>query len=144
MRGRLATMKTAVVLRHAERQDRGDNGSHLSQTGVEQARQAGKRFERFDFVVTSTLPRAVETAIAMGFAPGRTHPGIQDGDAVADHVRWDAGYAAWGLAYRTAPAVRVYIDDVTSLLWGWLDEVPEGGSLLVVAHGGIVEALAVG
>lgn len=138
-------MKRAVVLRHAERQDRTDDQSHLSQVGIEQARKAGSAFERFDLVVTSPLPRAVETAIAMGFAVSKTHPGIQDmGEPILAQVRWDAGFAAMAEAYRAMPLVRSYIDYVAALLGFWIDEAPDGGSLLVVTHGGIVEALAVG
>ncbi|MBI5949526.1 MAG: histidine phosphatase family protein [Chloroflexi bacterium] len=138
-------MKTAVVLRHAERRDRSNNWSHLSEAGIEQARKAGSRFERFDLVVASPLPRAVETAVAMGFAVSQTHLGIQDiGERILQHVHWSDGFAAWATAYRSAPLVKSYVDYVGSLLSGWLDEVPEGGSLLVVTHGGIVEAMAVG
>ena len=35
------------------------------------------RFDRFDFVVASTSPRAFETAIAMGFAVDIAHPSIE-------------------------------------------------------------------
>jgi broad specificity phosphatase PhoE len=138
-------VKTAVVLRHAERQDRSNNWSHLSEAGIEQARAAGSRFEPFQLVVTSPLPRAVETAVAMGFAVSRTHPGIQDiGDQIARHVAWSDGFSAWAAAYQAAELVKSYVNYVTSLLSGWLDEVSEGGSLLVITHGGIVEAMAVG
>ena len=37
-----------------------------------------------------------------------------------------------------------YTDHVTSLLKIWLEKVPEVGSLLVVTHGGTVEAMATG
>jgi len=138
-------MKTAVVLRHAERQDRTNNWSHLSGAGIEQARKAGLRFERFDLVVTSQLPRAVETAVAMGFAVNRTHPGIQDiGDRIMRNLSWDVGFPAWAAAYRADPLVKTYADYVALLVHGWLDEVPADGSLLVVTHGGIVEAMSVG
>jgi broad specificity phosphatase PhoE len=138
-------MKTAVVLRHAERQDKLDNASHLSEAGIAQARAAGSAFERFHMVVTSPLPRAVETAVAMGFPVHTTHPGIQEiGVRVMAHVRWSDGYAAWATAYREVPLVAAYIDYVMSLLGDWLDDVPDGGSLLVVAHGGIVESFAAG
>lgn len=136
-------MKTAVVLRHAERQDRSNNQSHLSQEGIAQARQAAVAFARFDLVVTSPLPRAFETAIAMGFAVSRTHASLQDiGDLILRQVNWDAGYRAWAKAARSTPAVKAYVDYLGSLLGGWLEDVPGGGSLLVVAHGGSVEAMA--
>lgn len=138
-------MKTAVVLRHAERQDRSDNASHLSPLGIEQARKARSGFERFDMVVTSPLPRAVETAVAMGFAVTRTHPGIQEiGERILDHVGWNEGYTAWAAARHEVPVVHSYVEYVGSLLGDWLEELPDGGSLLVIAHGGIVEALATG
>lgn len=138
-------MKRVVLLRHAERQNRADNSSHLSQAGIVQSRAAGIGFERFDLVVTSPLPRAVETAIVMGFAVHATHPGIQDiGERILVHVPWDAGFAAWAAAYGSVAEVRAYVDYLASLSFGWLDRVAEGGSLLVVSHGGIVEALALG
>jgi len=138
-------VKTAVILRHAERQDRSDNASHLSQAGIEQARSVGTRFNRFDLVVTSPLPRAIETAIAMGFAVDITSPGIQEhSEQIMRDVQWDAGFAAWATAYQSKASVIAYVDHVTSLLKGWLDKVPDDGALLVVTHGGIVEALATG
>jgi broad specificity phosphatase PhoE len=138
-------MKTAVVLRHAQRQDRSDNQSHLAQAGITQARAAGEWFERFDFVVASPLPRAYETAIAMGFAVDMTDSGIQEhSEQLMRDVEWDEGYAAWATAYATRASVIAYVDHVGSLLREWLEMVPAGGSLLVVTHGGIVEAMAVG
>jgi broad specificity phosphatase PhoE len=43
-------------------------GSHLSAEGVALARVVGEALGPFALVVTSASPRAVETAIAMGFA----------------------------------------------------------------------------
>ncbi len=138
-------MKTAIVLRHAQRQDLSNPNSHLAQAGIEQARAAAAWCDRFDFVVASPLPRAYETAIAMGFAVDRTHPAIQEhSEQIMDDVQWDAGYSAWAAAYMTKASVIAYVDHVGSLLGVWLEQVPAGGSLLVVTHGGVVEAMAVG
>jgi broad specificity phosphatase PhoE len=106
----------------------------------------GERFTQFDMVVTSPLPRAFETPIAMGFAVDMTNPGIQEhSEEIMRDVQWDAGYAAWATAYRTRASVIAYVDHVTSLLKIWLSKVPDDdGALLVVAHGGIVEAMATG
>ena len=65
-------MRRAVVRRHAQRQDRSDDQSHLSQAGVNAARHVGESSGDFDLVVTSRLPRAVETAIARGIARSGT------------------------------------------------------------------------
>ena len=44
------------------------HGSHLSAEGVALARKVGESMGPFAYVVTSVSPRAIETAIAMGFA----------------------------------------------------------------------------
>ena len=54
------------VRRHSMRKT--DGGSQLSQEGVMLAREIGNNMGPFASVVTSVLPRARETAIAMGFA----------------------------------------------------------------------------
>ena len=46
-------------------------GQHLSQDGVSLARHVGQDLASFDLVVSSELPRAIETAIAIGFAADR-------------------------------------------------------------------------
>ena len=59
-------MKTLEVRRHSARKLSG--GSHLSQEGVDYARKLGATLGPYAQVVTSVVPRARETAIAMGFA----------------------------------------------------------------------------
>ncbi|NOH02035.1 MAG: histidine phosphatase family protein [Chloroflexi bacterium] len=58
-------MKTIEIRRHSIRSPGED---HLNQKGVALARRVGRGLGPFDLVATSTLPRAFETAIAMGFA----------------------------------------------------------------------------
>ena len=43
-------------------------GSHLSAAGVTLARRIGAETGPFELVLTSTVPRTLETAIAMGYA----------------------------------------------------------------------------
>lgn len=59
-------MPTLEIRRHSIRKT--DGGSQLSQEGVDLARKLGVESQSYDRVVTSVLPRARETAIAMGFA----------------------------------------------------------------------------
>ena len=59
-------MRTLEVRRHSIRKDGG--GSQLSQAGVDLARSLGATMGPFARVATSVVPRARETAIAMGFA----------------------------------------------------------------------------
>ena len=58
-------MKYLELRRHSKRVIPGD---HLSQAGVNLARRVGEAMGPFGLVITSTLPRAFQTAIAMGFA----------------------------------------------------------------------------
>ena len=55
-------MKTLEVRRHTMRRK---PGAHLSQDGIALARLVGGTAGPFSLVVTSTIPRAIETAIAM-------------------------------------------------------------------------------
>lgn len=59
-------MPVLEVRRHSIRKTTG--GSQLSQEGVELARRLGQDMGPFAVVATSVVPRARETAIAMGFA----------------------------------------------------------------------------
>ena len=63
-------MRTLEVRRHTMRRK---PGQHLSQDGIELARLVGKTSGPFSLVVTSHIPRAIETAIAMGFEVDETN-----------------------------------------------------------------------
>ena len=71
-------MKILEVRRHSIRSPLSD---HLNQTGVTLARLVGQNIGPFDRVVTSTLPRAFETAISMG-SVSYTHLTLPTSDLV--------------------------------------------------------------
>jgi broad specificity phosphatase PhoE len=120
-------------------------GSALSQRGVSLARRIGETLQGFDLVVTSDIPRAAETALAMGFAIDEVD------DTLAPH---DPSF--WVEAERVAGGRRL-----TFAVWGeiaghrgagsrhgehqrdrWLEvsaRLPEGGAALIVSHGGTIE-----
>src|SRR5215813_897299 len=87
-------MKTIEIRRHSMRFKPSD---HLNQLGVTLARLVGQNLGPFDRVVTSTLPRAFETAIAMGFAVDEQNELMSTyGNAVEREAPWPlslAGYA---------------------------------------------------
>lgn len=120
-------------------------GQHLSQAGVDLARRIGDKLGPFNQVITSTIPRAYETAIAMGFAVDQQLPELSLlADGVEDEVNWDAGFSAFALASQKNGAVKRYIQEQASLLNRIAHALPDGGAALVISHGGIVEAQAVG
>src|SRR6516225_9545510 len=91
----METMRTIEIRRHAytkKGEGRG-KGSHLSPEGVALARQAGGSLGPFDLVLTSPVPRTLETALAMGFAVddqlealGELSPEVCD--EIGHHERW--------------------------------------------------------
>ena len=58
----------ARYIEHRRHTMRTKPGQHLSQAGVNLARRVGEGMAAFDKVYTSPVPRAFETAIAMGYA----------------------------------------------------------------------------
>ncbi len=120
-------------------------GQHLSQAGVELARRVGETMGHFDRVVTSTIPRAFETAIAMGFAVDEQREELGSmPDEVARAVDWQGGCADLQRAARAGGAAARYVVEQGRLLREIAQALPEGGRALVISHGGIVEAGAVG
>ena len=74
-------------------------GKHLSQAGVSLARRVGDTMGPFDRVVTSTLARAFETAIAMGFAVDERFELLsQMSDEVDAEVDWTLGFPEFARA----------------------------------------------
>jgi broad specificity phosphatase PhoE len=118
-------------------------GSHLSAEGVALARLVGGWIGPFALVVTSASPRAVETAVAMGFAVDETVelPSGYGPGGVAHHDQW-----RWSRPYRRyaellgRPGGLVGVAEAHRVLWARVAQaVPDGDAALVVCHGGGIE-----
>jgi hypothetical protein len=134
-------MKTLEIRRHSVRTK---PGQHLSQAGVSLARREGESMGPFNIVVTSTVPRAFETAIAMGFAVDRQEDIISTyGQGMEDEFPWPQTFAGYADAIRKGGAASLYAGQLARFYSKMLDSVPEGGSVLVINHGGVVEMSAV-
>jgi broad specificity phosphatase PhoE len=130
-------MKTLEIRRHSMRSIPGD---HLNQAGVSLARRVGEGLGPFDRVVTSTLPRAFETAIAMGFAVDEQAELMNSyGADVEREVPWPQAFAAYARAVRRGGAAQRYADQLKEYYVRLADELAEGGAALVINHGGVVE-----
>ncbi|HNB39880.1 MAG TPA: phosphoglycerate mutase family protein [Anaerolineales bacterium] len=130
-------MKILEVRRHSIRHAGGD---HLSQAGVALARNVGQNIGPFDFVSTSTLPRAFDTAIAMGFAVNEQNPLMNTyGGAVEREAPWPMPFFHYSEIVKQAGAAAKYAHDLMDYYLGILNHIPQGGSALVVNHGGVVE-----
>jgi len=134
-------MKTLEIRRHTMR---AKPGQHLSQEGVSLARRLGETMGPFYKVVTSTMPRAFETAIAMGFAVDSQEEIIGPyGQDVEDELPWPQTFMRYAEAARDGGAVTRYMRRLAHFHDELLDTIPEGGSVLVINHGGVVEMSAV-
>ena len=130
-------MKTIEIRRHSIRSKPGD---HLNQSGVTLARLVGENLGPFDRVVPSTLPRAFETAIAMGFAVDQQVALMSTyGDDVEHEAPWPQSFGAYAKAVKRGGAAADYASQLASYYAGLADYLAEGRAALVINHGGILE-----
>lgn len=130
-------MKTIEIRRHSIRSKPGD---HLNQAGVTLARQVGEQLGPFDYVVTSTLPRAFETAIAMGFAVDKQIELMSSyGMDVEYEVAWPQPFAVFAKAVRRDGAAGWYANKLAAYYAQLASGLGDDGSALVINHGGILE-----
>lgn len=135
-------MRYLEVRRHAERFKPGD---HLNQNGVNMARRVGDTMGHFDHVGASTIIRAIETAIAMGYAVEVEYPElamIEPG--VEDEVFWDAGFAAFARGARKGGATARFVERMAAFWRSVAENLADGESALLITHGGLIEAGVVG
>ena len=134
-------MKTIEIRRHSIRSKPGD---HLNQQGVTLARLVGQNLGPFDRVVTSTLPRAFETAIAMGFAVDEQNELMStSGNDVEREAAWPLSCAGYAEVLRKGGAAARYANQLVAVYTKLADYLADGRSALVVNHGGVAELGAV-
>jgi broad specificity phosphatase PhoE len=129
-------MKTIEIRRHSHR-----NAPlpHLSQKGVTLARLVGENLGPFDRVVTSTVPRAFETAIAMGFAVDEQVDLLSTyGAGIESVIPWPQPFSVYQ-ARRGDPGVLPYLHALTAFYKSLAGSLSDGRAALVVSHGGVVE-----
>lgn len=124
-------MKTIEIRRHSIRSK---PGSHLDQSGVILARRVGENLGPFELVVTSTLPRAFETAIAMGFAVDEQIELMSSyGNDVEREVPWPQSFATYvNSAGQYARKLAEYYAELA-------DDLADERAALVINHGGVLE-----
>lgn len=136
-------MATLEIRRHSIRKTGG--GSQLSQQGVDLARRIGKSMGPFDLVVASVVPRARETAIAMGFAVDEEIVTLSADPAFWDEAQeqpWYREHDPWTALAATVAvpgAYHQYAHSIAALWRDYLTPRPEG-RVLVIGHSGEIEA----
>ena len=132
-------MRTLEHRRHGPREAA---GLHLSAEGRSLAASVGATLPRFDRVVTSPKPRAVETAEAMGLRVDATVAGLgqmpDDADTLGDEPS-PRSFAEYVARLARNESLSEYARFQAELWHAELARVPEGGSLLMISHGGVIE-----
>ena len=135
-------MKILEIRRHSIRAQPGD---HLNQEGVSLARMVGRNLGPFDHVVTSTLPRAFETAIAMGFAVDEQNELMSTyGHEVEKEAPWPMSFIEYSEVLKCKRAPMKYARKLKKYYSDIMESIPAGCSVLVINHGGVVELSVVG
>ena len=120
-------------------------GQHLSQAGIDLARRVGEGMPEYDRVYTSPVPRAFETAIAMGFAVDHQVKLLASMPSDAE-ISFDAGFGGFSSLIRQHPdsAVANFARTLADFHLDVARSLPDAGHALIVSHGGFIEASAVG
>lgn len=130
-------MKILEIRRHSIRNPDGD---HLNQKGVHLARKVGQGIGPFHYVATSTLNRALETALAMGFAVNEQNQLLNTyGGAVEREAPWPMPFHHFSEIVKQEGAAAEYASQLADYYRSLVARIPEGGSALVINHGGVVE-----
>lgn len=134
-------MKTIEIRRHSIRTIPGD---HLNQSGVKLARLVGENLGPFDRVMTSTLPRAFETAIAMGFAVDEQNELMSTyGSEVGREAPWPLSCAGYAEVVSKGGAAAQYANQLADVYTKLANYIAEERKALVINHGGVLELGAV-
>jgi broad specificity phosphatase PhoE len=130
-------VKTIEIRRHSIRSRPGD---HLNQSGVTLARLVGENLGPFDRVVTSTLPRAFETAIAMGFAVDEQIELMSSyGIDVEREVPWPQTFAVYAKAIKRNSAAERYANQLAAYYANLANYLADARAALAINHGGVLE-----
>ena len=138
-------MRWLEVRRHSltKKDSARGRGSHLSADGVALARLVGASLGPFGAVVTSASPRAIETAVAMGFAVDDTVE-LPSGYVLGevdhhDQWRWPSPYRSYTELLGRGGGLAAVAEAHQRSWTRAVEAVPEGAAALVVGHGGGIE-----
>jgi len=133
-------VKILEIRRHSLRNQPNE---HLNQEGVALARVTGQNIGPFDLVITSKFTRALETAVAMGFAVNEQITLISSYGRydVDKEVPWPQPFSVYAEAMQANGAAAKYARKLAKYYEGMMDRITNGRAALAVHHGGVVACL---
>lgn len=141
-------MPTLTIFRHCQTKkgEARGRGSHLSAEGVRHARAIGEQIGPFDHVLTSHIPRTLETALAMGFAVdaqdpvlGEIPPAVWEEIGHHDRWSWDDPFDRFAAIVARGGATAALGRQQQELWLRTAQALPEDGSALLISHGRVIE-----
>ncbi|MCT4493234.1 hypothetical protein [Bosea minatitlanensis] len=134
-------MKILDIRRHSMRQK---PGQHLSQDGVELARRVGAHLGPYEAVLTSNLARAIETAVAMGFALNDISEEIGlYPEALSEQLEWPASLEKIDHRLSLFPEHQILASKQVASWKSILPKIPEKGCGLIITYGTLLEIGAI-
>lgn len=131
------------ILEHRRHSIRDPGNSYLNQNGVDLARKVGETMSEFDYVITSTNDRAIQTGIAMGFAINETDinfSGMGDYEELEEEFKkWDYSFSELNSFLNRVKNLKKYAENQKLYLLNKLKTIKENGSMLIISHGGVVD-----
>ncbi|MEH6526854.1 MAG: phosphoglycerate mutase family protein [Sneathiella sp.] len=135
-------MKTVEVRRHTMRQK---PNAHLSSEGIELANFAGARMGNYDRVFTSSLPRSIETAIAMGYEVTECIEKLGSiPEEILAKLNWPNTLQAISQVIKTNYDCFQFARQQASIWFDCIKDLPDESRVLIISHGGIIELGALG
>jgi broad specificity phosphatase PhoE len=135
-------MKIVEFRRHSIREK---PSPHLTQEGVNLAREVGKEMGDFNRVISSTAPRAIETAVAMGYAIDETYDEIsQTPESLEEEIEWGISFPQYAEVIQKEGKTAEYSKRMAEFIKSLVLELPDKGSILIMSHGGLIEICVIG
>ncbi len=135
-------MKVLEFRRHSKRTI---PSPHLNQEGIDKARKIGEELGEYDLIGSSYAPRAIETAVAMGYAVDEIYDELSmTPDYIEDEVVWGMNFSEFADVIKKEGKTYDYVKEMANFLLELAKKLPDNGSALLVSHGGLIELVAIG
>ncbi|MBL1420024.1 MAG: phosphoglycerate mutase family protein [Alphaproteobacteria bacterium] len=129
-------MKTLEVRRHTMR---AKPNLHISPEGIALTKTVAISQSKFDYVVTSDLERAIQTAEAMGQKVNHTEHDLGFlPKTIYNHVGWPVALEHVAQS-MSDPATNAYAQNQLAMWQNIITQTPQNGHALIITHGLIIE-----
>jgi broad specificity phosphatase PhoE len=135
-------MKIIELRRHSIREK---PSPHLTQEGVDLASRVGSTLGEFHKVISSNSPRAIETAVAMGYAVDEVLDEVSmTPENIGKEVKWGMGFSEYAEVIQQGGETAKYAEEMAEFINKKIEELPDDGYALIISHGGLIEMCTIG